>query len=221
MRYTVIRQKRKTASIVINDKLEVLVKVPNYVTNKAIEDFIRQHETWILETLEKKRALYQKNDWYQTKQILYLGTYWPVELISDLNKKPTVYRKEGRFIVISNGSENIARKEMEKFFKKQAKEMLTELANQYAIKLGVSYQKLTIRKQATRWGSCSSKGNLSFNMKILCAPLEVIAYVVLHEIVHLKHFNHSQDFWEEVAKWIPDYKVRMNYFKQFGQNFIL
>lgn len=221
MQYTIVKQKRKTATIVINEQLEVLVKVPQYMTKRQIEYLVNNHEKWIRESLEKKKSLSDMNDWYKTKRILYLGDYWPVTLISELGQKPRAFFDGKRFVVISDGSEGTARKQMEKFFRKQAQEILTQLANEYADLMGVKFNKVTIRKQVTRWGSCSSKGNLSFNVKILCAPTEMMAYVVLHEVMHLKHFNHSKAFWQEIEEMMPDYKKRMNYFKQFGQNFMI
>ena len=221
MQYTVVKQKRKTATIVITDHLEVLVKVPQYMTKKQIESLVDKHEKWITESLEKKRNFSEKNDWYHTNQILYLGQYWTVNQISDLGQKARAFFDGKRFIVISDGSEAVARAQMERFFRKQAQEIIMPLVNEYAHLLEVTYAKVTMRKQATRWGSCSAKGNLSFNVKILCAPMDMIAYVVLHEVMHLKHFNHSRTFWREIETVMPDYKRRMNYFKEFGQNFMV
>ena len=221
MEYTVIKQKRKTATIVINDQLEIVVKVPKYVTKKQIEAMVKQNEEWILAVLEKKKKLIETQDWYYTKRILYLGEYWPVEIRIEPFKKPKVDFTDKGFIIVSDGSELKARQLIEQFYRKQAKDKLTKLTEQYAHIVGVQFQKITIRNQTTRWGSCSSRGNLSFNLKILCAPIQMIEYVVLHEVMHLKHFNHSKDFWHDIKELMPDYMERMNYFKQYGQNFMI
>ena len=224
MEYTVLRQKRKTATIVIDDQFKVVVKVPKYVTKKQIEAIVQKNETWILATIEKKRQLIETKDWYYTKQLMYLGKYWPVEMIEWNNAiyhMPKVDFMEKGFIIVSDGSETMARKLVEQFYRAQAKEKLAILADKYAKIVGVQFQRITIRNQTTRWGSCSSKGNLSFNLKILCAPLEMMEYVVLHEVMHLKHFNHSKAFWKDIEELMPDYQLRMNYFKQYGQNFII
>ncbi|MBE6022038.1 MAG: M48 family metallopeptidase [Cellulosilyticum sp.] len=221
MEYTVLKQKRKTATIVISNELKVVVKVPNHVTRKQIESLVKQNEDWILTVLEKKKNLIETKDWYRTKRLLYLGKYWPVEMIISSVKKSKVDFTDKGFIIVSDGNELNTRKLVEKFYREQAKKMLLNLANQYAQIIGVNFQKITIRNQVTRWGSCSSKGNLSFNLKILCAPIEMIEYVVLHEVMHLKHFNHSKDFWQDIEELMPDYKIRMNYFKEYGQNFMI
>ncbi len=221
MDYTVVKQNRKTAVIVITDTLEVLVKVPQYMTKKQIEAIVTKNEFWILKTLETKKQLIEARDWYHTRQIMYLGEYWPVEIRTGLDMTQKVDFTEKGFIIVSDGSESMAKQLVEQFYRIQAKEKLTKLAYQYAELVGVQFHKITIRNQKTRWGSCSSKGNLSFNLRILCAPQEMIEYVVLHEVMHLKHFNHSKEFWADIEKFMPNYKMRMNYFKQFGQNFMI
>lgn len=89
---------------------------------------------------------------------------------------------------------------------KKAKEIIPERVKLYAPKIGVTYNRITIRCQRTRWGSCSSKGNLNFNCLLVLFPIEIIDSVVVHELCHRKHMNHSQQFYKEIDKVFPEYK---------------
>ena len=88
----------------------------------------------------------------------------------------------------------------------------------FAKQMGVDYGGITIRNQRTRWGSCSSKGNLNFNCLLMLTPPEVIDYVVAHELCHRKEMNHSKAFWSEVEKVLPDYKAHVKWLKDEGGN---
>lgn len=90
----------------------------------------------------------------------------------------------------------------------------------FAKVIGVTYGKITIRNQKTRWGSCSSKGNLNFNCLLMLAPSEVLDYVVVHELCHRKQMNHSKAFWSEVEKVLPDYKEARKWLKEEGSQMI-
>ena len=98
----------------------------------------------------------------------------------------------------------------------KAKNYIPQRVRYYAQAVGVDYGRITIRNQKTRWGSCSSKGNLNFNCLLMLAPLEVIDYVVVHELCHRKEMNHSKAFWYEVYKILPDYKKQVSWLKNEG-----
>ena len=98
----------------------------------------------------------------------------------------------------------------------RALEVIPKRVAYYAEKTGVTYGRITIRNQKTRWGSCSQKGNLNFNCLLMLAPPEVVDYVVVHELCHRKEMNHSPRFWAEVEKVLPDYKIRRQWLKDNG-----
>lgn len=95
------------------------------------------------------------------------------------------------------------------------KVILVKVKN-YASLMNVQYGRITIRNQKTRWGSCSSKGNLNFNCLLMLAPDEVVDYVVIHELCHLIEMNHSKAFWKQVEQMMPDYKKHRKWLKDHG-----
>ena len=105
--------------------------------------------------------------------------------------------------------------------KKRASIVIPERVAYFAPLVGVDYGRITIRSQKTRWGSCSSKGDLNFNCLLLLTPPEVLDYVVVHELCHRKQMNHSPRFWAEVSHVIPDYKAKVKWLKENGGKLML
>ena len=97
-----------------------------------------------------------------------------------------------------------------------AKRDIPERVARHSEAMGVTYGRITIRNQKTRWGSCSAKGNLNFNCLLMLAPEDVRDYVVIHELAHRKHMNHSKDFWDEVESFMPDYSEKRKWLRVHG-----
>lgn len=113
------------------------------------------------------------------------------------------------------GQSHLSPQEKEKL-RTLASEVFRARAEFFAPQIGVTYTKIAVRDQKTRWGSCSSAGNLNFNFRLLLAPPEVLDYVVVHELCHRKEMNHSPAFWAQVARVLPDYQERKAWLKENG-----
>ena len=98
--------------------------------------------------------------------------------------------------------------------------VFSQRAEHFAAVIGVKYTKITVRNQVSRWGSCSSKGNLNFNCLLALVPEDVLDYVVIHELCHLKQMNHSPAFWREVEKVMPDYAEKRKWLRAEGEKLI-
>jgi len=105
--------------------------------------------------------------------------------------------------------------------KKEALEDIPRRVEHYAPIVGVTYNDITIRNQKSRWGSCSSNGNLNFNCKLMLMPERVRDYVVVHELCHRKEMNHSKKFWEHVEAVMPDYEILRTWLKEHGDGIYL
>lgn len=104
----------------------------------------------------------------------------------------------------------------EKELRERAESVLAQRTAYFARQIGVTYGRITVRDQKTRWGSCSQTGNLNFNFRLILAPLEVLDYVVVHELCHRRQMNHSTQFWQEVAQVLPDYRKRKAWLTENG-----
>ena len=105
----------------------------------------------------------------------------------------------------------------EKMFREQARLVCSRQAAWYAEQMGVEYGRIAIKNTKTRWGSCSSLGNLNFHWKLVLMPQALLDYVVVHELAHRKEMNHSARFWAIVEQELPDYQKRRNELKKLGQ----
>ena len=119
----------------------------------------------------------------------------------------------------SETTEKLSREEVQQLAELALK-VIPDKVRYYAEIMQVSYGKITIRNQRTRWGSCSAKGNLNFNCLLMLVPDEVVNYVVVHELCHLLEMNHSESFWRQVERMIPDYKVQRDWLKVHGSDII-
>lgn len=114
---------------------------------------------------------------------------------------------------------------LESRYRKAAQEYIPKrvafYASHFADIIGGGYERIQIRSQKTRWGSCSSRGTLSFNWRLMLAPPTVLDYVVVHELCHLRHMNHSPQFWQCVEQILPDYKLRRGWLRDHGNELTL
>lgn len=102
----------------------------------------------------------------------------------------------------------------------KALEIIPRRLDYYAKVMDVSYGKITIRNQVSRWGSCSAKGNLNFNCLLMLCPIEVLDYVIIHELCHIKEMNHSKRFWSLIERFCPEYKQHKAWLKEHGNELI-
>ncbi len=110
---------------------------------------------------------------------------------------------------------------LEKRYREAARTYFTARVAYYHTLTGGQYTSITIRDQKSRWGSCSSRGTLSFNYRLLFAPPRVLDYVVVHELCHLTHMDHSKNFWAMVERIMPDYRVYRDWLRDHGQELTL
>ena len=146
----------------------------------------------------------------QTSIHYYLGKPYPITIHS-MQPSLTLHRDGFH---IPDGGDVMIKRQLAAWYREQALDIIMDRVTIYATKMKVSYQKITLKYMKTRWGSCSHQGNLNFNWTLIMAPLEVIDYVVVHELAHRIQFNHSPAFWALVNTHIPTYKTHIRWLKQ-------
>lgn len=210
-----IRSKRKTVAIIVQRDGKVIVRAPLKASERQIRQFVESKIGWIA---EKKAQMQDQSPALQKKFIAgerfpYLGQEYALSVVPGAKAG---LRFEAGFSLNQNSQAEAALL-FEKWYKAAARKVLTERVRLYAQKFGLKYQKIRISSARTRWGSCSSRGALSFTWRLVMAPLEVVDYVVVHELAHLRVQNHSAAFWAEVAQMMPDFKRQRDWLKKNGR----
>ncbi|AWW28017.1 MULTISPECIES: M48 family metallopeptidase [unclassified Acetobacterium] len=211
--YTIKHSKRKTMGLYITKNAEIEVRVPNGTPKKVIADFVNQHQHWInthygaVARQAEERANFKLC--FGTK-LLFLGREFslvPVE-------KPT-YGYDGQcFYAYAQMSAEELKTSLVGIYRTLAKKVLSTMVEDLGKHMGLKPKAVKINGARTRWGSCSSAGNLNFSWYLVMAEETTIRYVVVHELAHLIEMNHSSHFWKIVEQVLPNYKVEREKLKK-------
>jgi predicted metal-dependent hydrolase len=210
--YVIDYGKRKNIYISIKNN-QVTIKVPSHTNRKVIEDIIQRKGSWIVEKFQEQGKVIKKTYEYKNGEIFkILGNEFKLKIEFHSSMRAKVYRTEEDLIVVlpniykENPFRERVQHELDKYFVKLATEVIHERLKELSSITALYPQKITIKKLTRSWGRCSSSGNISLNKDLIFYERKVIDYVILHELCHLKHMNHSKEFWELVKHFMPDYK---------------
>lgn len=218
--YTILYSKRARhlrLRVSMTTGLEVII--PEDFNLSLLEQYIKSREGWILDKLDHYHRLLA--DWRQRspkeQQALFLGLDYNLIKVIRTGASPEIKLDEQRmFITLPDSSDKTLARVLENWYRQKAREILTERVTAINRRLNLKYNRIFIRNQKTRWGSCSGLKNLSFNWRLVMAPLQVIDYLVVHELAHLMEMNHSGKFWQIVENFCPDYKIHRKWLKDNG-----
>jgi predicted metal-dependent hydrolase len=219
----VVRTKRrKTASIKIIDG-SVQVIVPEKLSNGRIEELVRKRTPWIRKKLrEQSQAVTPKpKEYVSGESFTYLGRNYRLKVSRGTDRE---VKLKGGYLEVGlpkKPKDGDIRSALVEWYEQHALERLTEKTNRYAGIMGVSPNSISVRDYKARWGSCSSKGEISYNWRIIIAPHHIVDYVVVHELCHLKHPNHSPAYWKSVKREVSDYEVCRQWLKEHGSNLVI
>ena len=211
----IIRSKRKSIAIIVDMDGKVIVRAPNKATSLQINAFINEKEGWIrskkqiVENLPRSKP----KKFISGEEFLYLGNPYILEIV-DEQSIPLILND--RFTISRFALPN-AKDVFTKWYKKQAKKVVSERVTKLAQDFNFEYQRIRITSAKTRWGSCGSNGSLNFTWRLVMAPQSIIDYVVVHELVHLKVKNHSKKYWLGVENIMPDYREYRTWLNDNGQ----
>lgn len=217
--YQIVRSNRKTMAIHVSVQ-GVQLRIPHQMTDQFALKFLIKKQQWVKKQLLKhasKSSLIPKLEIGQ--EILWLGTGHKIQYIKDTKMGISLQQKQ--FIVTAPKlpTKHQLIKLFQDFFKLQAKQLLVPLTEETCGNMGLLSRLSAVRFRRTKskWGHCTRQGNIQYNWLIMGAPLEVIEYLVVHEVAHLQYPHHQADFWKLVERTCADYK---NHDKWLNQNSI-
>ncbi len=208
-----IRSDRRTLALHIDEEGLLVVRAPLKAPDRLIREFIQKNEAWIEKTSERVKARRQERaprQFVEGELFPYLGNDYPLHIAEDMFGK---FLFEDQFILSAKHLRR-APKLFERWYREEAFRVFTERCAEWAKLMGLKYQAIKLSSAKRRWGSCSTRGSLCFNWKLVMAPLAIIDYVVVHELSHLKYHNHSEKFWELVEAFYPEHQAAKKWLKE-------
>jgi predicted metal-dependent hydrolase len=212
-----IRSKRSKRLSVKVDRSGISVISPVNEDIVTIRDFINHNSAWILKKTKFYAKLNNKLHFspVQKDEIIYLGKKYKMKFVKD-TLQYTVLSENLMKITFHVNDRRTYNRNILNWYREQTKILLESKVPFFSKKLSISYGKVRIRSQKLRWGSCSKKGNLNFNLLLSALPMNIIDYIIIHELFHLVEFNHSNHFWKLVGDAFPSYKYCRAWLKKNG-----
>jgi predicted metal-dependent hydrolase len=199
----------------IDGEGKMTLVAPWHSRDSEIRSFLARHKSWAekhLGRIQSKRVQRPRPSYLPNETFYYFGEPLILEVRPSDRKRPTLKIRDNRMVVTLHrgiGKQegvNSIQKAIRDFYRQKAEEVIRDRLDHFNEHYGFRFKRVAFRDQKSRWGSCSRAGNLNFNWRLIMAPIEVIDFVVVHELCHLKEMNHSARFWALVEQAIPNYK---------------
>jgi len=206
----------KYARLEVRPQTGLAIVVPRSYEFSRITDLLNEKRRWILDKLAKFGHINSPSAGAGVKSgdtIPYLGRKLRVVRRKNRGQANSIQVEGGKLVVSLKSTGVRLNLILEEWYRREAEKLLRKRVDELCSRLGVAYGRLTIRGAKTRWGSCSQKGNINFNWKLLMVPEPVIDYVIIHELAHLKEMNHSKKFWQLVEQHCPDWRKYRKWLK--------
>ena len=204
--------RKKTVGIIVENG-GVRIRAPKRLANWRIQELINDRAEWISAKLRRQaaRPVPSPRCYANGEEFLYLGQSHRLMIVDDEDQPITI---ENDCLVAPRSLDPASR--IAAWYRRQAEIVLRETTDRFALLIGVVPRSVTVREYKSQWGSCNSRGDVRYNTRLILAPIDVVEYVVVHELAHLLHLNHSPRYWERVSAIIPDHRERRKWLRKNG-----
>jgi len=217
------RKRKRTISLQISDKSELVIAAPYFTPISEINRFVQEKQNWIHKAIQKHKeeAIRNKAKEYITGEMFYyLGELFPLETFFEKNERKGLVFWGNRFYLNTADAAEKGISYFASWYKKKAKKHFGQRVDFYSHELNLMAKSVKITSANKRWGSCSADNNLSFSFRLIMAPPDIIDYVIVHELMHIKEKNHSAAFWKLIEAFMPGYKTHRRWLKDNNHKFI-
>lgn len=206
--------KRKTLAIEVKAGGKVLLRAPKGSSQARIESFIQSKTAWLLAAKAKMSKIEapQAQEYHDGSTILFLGKAYPLHFVK--NQKTALAFNFENGLGLQANRQSDAQKLLIAFYRQETRKLASHFINQYASKWNLDVKSLRINGAKTRWGSCSGKNSINISYRLAMTPIAAFEYVIVHELAHTVHHNHSAEFWHFLGQMLPDYETRRSWLKQ-------
>ncbi|MDD4013503.1 MAG: SprT family zinc-dependent metalloprotease [Candidatus Omnitrophica bacterium] len=214
--HTIVRSRRRTLALEIVSDARLIVRAPHRASLDDIRRAVRKKLPWILEKqrLARERAeKFPQKEFIAGETFMFLGEPFKLSIKNDL---PQALVFNGSGFYLRERDKGSARKLFTEWYSRRAFEIIDQRVRYYAGRHGLEFSGIRISNARKRWGSCGAKGKLSFSWRIVMAPMNVVDYVVVHELAHLVEKNHRSGFWAKVRGMLPEYRLAKAWLKREG-----
>jgi len=209
-------ERARTARIILGPRRPLEVIVPRGTSDSDVDDFLEQKRRWIERKVAAAREVAARAPrlGLNRRGVVWLdGHAHAVERRN--GRRATAAMSDGRLVV--SGSAADAGAAIERWYRREARRRIDDVVRREAERLGLEYKSIGIRDSRTRWGSCSPERNLSFSWRLAAAPPEVLEYVVVHELCHVREPSHQKPFWRLLEMTLPGWQARNRWLREHGQ----
>lgn len=212
----ILKTRKKTFAVEFTLKGELIVRAPKRAAKKHIHKILEENKDWILKKQREIQKKYNENvrkNFTENEEFFYLGKKYPVKFVSDPDIEISLKNNE---IQISEEYKDYLKEILTEWYKFEARRIFNDRISYYSSRIGLKVNKVKLSSAVKRWGSCSGKGNINLVWRLVMAPIEIIDYVAVHELIHLEHPNHSKTYWKRVEEFFPNYRECIKWLEENG-----
>ncbi len=202
----IIRSRRRSVALIVTREAELIVRAPWQVSEGFIERMVLQKRDWVERKIRETEERLKKSapkQFVMGEEFLFLGQKYSLKILDEVQE----IRLDGQDMIFPGVFLASPREHLKAWYRQEALRVIAARVEFFAQRDGFQYKSVRISHAERRWGSCGSRGGLNFSWRLVMLPMSVVDYLVIHELHHLRHRNHSREYWDAVRVAMPSFEM--------------